>query len=580
MLDNKGFAVSSVLYTLLIAFLLFLGAALAQFSSSSSLIGKANDDIINGNDFNVTQVRASAVDKTCGRDFYWYQDSSGNTSNIIVKVKSRYGTKYWPKDFRNAKVEVNDKKVTIIPGESSGNISVSYEIVDADYDNFGKLIFTDEKTTKKKDIILSDVCSDGNSDFQLDRTNISGVLNNADLIQIKSIVNADLTDNPLKSESYYLGMVVNGELIDIIKRNDNKYQLASTTKIMTTFVTLEQLENYCKGNEDCFNKQLAQTIKISGNMLSKIDGQLFQWYSPGSMIVDMTACGNNNANGTDISNYCLQEGTEIKDLGNLLYVFMRKSANDAGIIIADYVENLTGENFVDLMNKKASELGMNNTKFINVHGMPDKYAAEDCKSSASAINCGNYSTAQDMALLMKSVVTYMNKNSLFSKEMKNIYESFEKKGLNITGSKFNNQNMSDSKSAKSVGAANATCMRSTDGLQCDNKDTHNENTNLFPLKHSVSGIAGNSAAYYYYGKTGSSSTALATRVSYFYYNPHNIKWIQDKNSSDKLLVNYNDPYFIVVTLKAPKEDGYAKSSAYDHELLYKKAILALKDTLN
>ena len=46
MLNSKGFAISSILYTLLIAFLLFLGVALAQLSSSSSLIGKANDDLI------------------------------------------------------------------------------------------------------------------------------------------------------------------------------------------------------------------------------------------------------------------------------------------------------------------------------------------------------------------------------------------------------------------------------------------------------------------------------------------------------------------------------------------------------
>ena len=33
---------------------MFLGAALAQFSSSSSLIGKANDDLINGTKLNAT----------------------------------------------------------------------------------------------------------------------------------------------------------------------------------------------------------------------------------------------------------------------------------------------------------------------------------------------------------------------------------------------------------------------------------------------------------------------------------------------------------------------------------------------
>ena len=98
MLNNKGFAVSSVLYTLLIAFLLFLGAALAQFSSSSSLIGKANDDIVNGTQFEAVQVKPNGA---CEDGKTWYQDNNGNTSNTIVRIKSRYGTIYWPKDFKN-----------------------------------------------------------------------------------------------------------------------------------------------------------------------------------------------------------------------------------------------------------------------------------------------------------------------------------------------------------------------------------------------------------------------------------------------------------------------------------------------
>ena len=97
MLNNKGFAVSSVLYTLLIAFLLFLGAALAQFSASSSLIGKANDDLVNGTSFEALQVKPSGA---CDNDKSWYQDSDG-ISDTIVRIKSKYGTMYWPKDFKN-----------------------------------------------------------------------------------------------------------------------------------------------------------------------------------------------------------------------------------------------------------------------------------------------------------------------------------------------------------------------------------------------------------------------------------------------------------------------------------------------
>lgn len=143
MLNNKGFAVSSVLYTLLIAFLLFLGAALAQFSASSSLIGKANEDLINGVKFSVVQIKPNGAcinDDFEGKyDWYLqYSDDNKNkndrvVSNTIIKIKSRYGIKYWPKDFKynddQANLTENDdhNDATADDGEYTsydGNISV------------------------------------------------------------------------------------------------------------------------------------------------------------------------------------------------------------------------------------------------------------------------------------------------------------------------------------------------------------------------------------------------------------------------------------------------------------------------
>lgn len=153
MLNNKGFAVSSVLYTLLIAFLLFLGAALAQFSTSSSLIGKANDDIVNGTQFDVMQVKSQDV---CKKDIDGSLVSNWYESNTIVRIKSRYGTKYWPKDFAGESIKVSD---IISSGDVSdnGKIKVTYtETVSTDYENFGKLTFTVDGNDKE--IILVDIC--------------------------------------------------------------------------------------------------------------------------------------------------------------------------------------------------------------------------------------------------------------------------------------------------------------------------------------------------------------------------------------------------------------------------------------
>lgn len=106
MLNNKGFAVSAVLYTTLIAFLLFLAVVLSMFSSSSDLVRNANTDLINGNKFEAKQVTLknsngkykkcvanSVTPNTDEGEFHW------DESPVIVKINSRYGTYYWPKDF-------------------------------------------------------------------------------------------------------------------------------------------------------------------------------------------------------------------------------------------------------------------------------------------------------------------------------------------------------------------------------------------------------------------------------------------------------------------------------------------------
>lgn len=80
---------------------------------------------------------------------------------------------------------------------------------------------------------------------------------------------------------------------------------------------------------------------------------------------------------------------------SLLYGLMLKSGNDAAIVIAKKVGGSV-EKFVDLMNEKAEEIGMVNTVFYNPHGL-------------DVDEQGNYSTAYDMALLMKEAI----KNPMF-----------------------------------------------------------------------------------------------------------------------------------------------------------------------
>lgn len=123
MLNNKGFAVSTVLYTLLTAFLLFLGATLAMFSTSTSVVGNANTDLTDGSKLEAKQVKLKNDEKTCvpvsepvsgvipssgDGNYYWYEtgelttDAAGDNvikDAVILRINSKYGTLYWPKDF-------------------------------------------------------------------------------------------------------------------------------------------------------------------------------------------------------------------------------------------------------------------------------------------------------------------------------------------------------------------------------------------------------------------------------------------------------------------------------------------------
>ena len=61
-----------------------------------------------------------------------------------------------------------------------------------------------------------------------------------------------------------------------------------------------------------------------------------------------------------------QEQFSIEDL---LYALIIQSANDAAVALAEHVAG-SQEAFVALMNRKAKELGMRNTQFHSVHGLP------------------------------------------------------------------------------------------------------------------------------------------------------------------------------------------------------------------
>ncbi|WP_213818423.1 D-alanyl-D-alanine carboxypeptidase family protein [Garciella nitratireducens] len=137
------------------------------------------------------------------------------------------------------------------------------------------------------------------------------------------------------------------------KNIDRKRAMASTTKIMTAIVAIE-------------NGHLDDIITISQNA-AEIEGS---------------------------SIYL--EANEHLTLEELLYGLMLRSGNDAAYAIAEYIGGGNVEKFINMMNRKAEEIGANNTHFMNPHGLHDKQ---------------HYTTAHDLA----KITAYAMKNETFKK---------------------------------------------------------------------------------------------------------------------------------------------------------------------
>ena len=135
----------------------------------------------------------------------------------------------------------------------------------------------------------------------------------------------------------------------------DKMYPASTTKVLTAILVLE-------------NCDLSEIATVSHNAI----------YSLPSGYV--------NAN--------LQKGEKIS-VENLMYALMVKSANDAAIVLAEHVAGSV-ENFSNMMNEKAKEIGCKNTHFVNPNGIH---------------NDNHYTTAYDLYLM----AAYGMKNETFRK---------------------------------------------------------------------------------------------------------------------------------------------------------------------
>jgi len=85
------------------------------------------------------------------------------------------------------------------------------------------------------------------------------------------------------------------------------------------------------------------------------------------------------------------EPGETQTVDTMIKCISIASANDACVAMAEHIAG-TEAAFVEMMNKKAAELGMEHTHFMNCNGLDD------------TIESGHYSTAYDVALMSRELI--------------------------------------------------------------------------------------------------------------------------------------------------------------------------------
>ena len=155
---------------------------------------------------------------------------------------------------------------------------------------------------------------------------------------------------PALSSRSYLLVDFQSRQILAARNPDERVEPASLTKLLTAYVVFDALRQK--------RITLAQPFTVSEKA----------WHAPGSRMFLTVA-----------------ESLSVEELLNGMIV---QSGNDAAITLAEGAAG-SEEAFVDTMNREAARLGMKNSHFVNVTGLP---------------NARHYSTASDLATLSRAII--------------------------------------------------------------------------------------------------------------------------------------------------------------------------------
>ena len=134
---------------------------------------------------------------------------------------------------------------------------------------------------------------------------------------------------------------------------DERLPIASVTKVMTMLLTVEAIDGGIVS--------LTDTVTVSENAASMGGSQAFM------------------------------EAGEQMSLDDMLKAIAVSSCNDAAVAVAEHLAGSESA-FVEKMNKRAKELGMTSTDFVNCTGLDD--------------DAMHYSSARDVALMSRELLTH------------------------------------------------------------------------------------------------------------------------------------------------------------------------------
>ena len=166
--------------------------------------------------------------------------------------------------------------------------------------------------------------------------------------QLKTVA-GDIAPPPIAARSYLLFDAASGQVLASQAAAD-RFEPASLTKLMTAYLVFEALKT---------NKlTLAQTVPVSQHA----------WKAEGSrMFIDPK---------------------QTPTVEQLIRGTIIQSGNDSSIALAEAIAG-SEDLFAQMMNKKAQQLAMKNTHFMNATGLPDPQ---------------HYSTAEDLTILADALI--------------------------------------------------------------------------------------------------------------------------------------------------------------------------------